>query len=90
MWFVSKAWYDSVMTTISIDEIQRDLLRCIRRVQAGETLVILQANKPVAELKPIATERHERPFGLCAGEFCVPDDFDDPLPKEIIRQFEGS
>lgn len=30
-----------------------------------------------------------RPVGLAAGEFTVPDDFDDPLPEEIIRGFEG-
>ncbi len=30
-----------------------------------------------------------RPFGLCAGEFTVPDDFDDPLPTDIIEAFEG-
>lgn len=32
----------------------------------------------------------KRPFGLCAGEFVVPDDFDDPLPAEILDAFEGS
>lgn len=30
-----------------------------------------------------------RPFGLCAGEFVVPDDFDAPLPDEILKAFEG-
>jgi hypothetical protein len=30
-----------------------------------------------------------RPFGLCRGEFRVPDDFDAPLPGYIIREFEG-
>lgn len=30
-----------------------------------------------------------RPFGLCAGEFIVPDDFDDPLPEDILQDFEG-
>lgn len=30
-----------------------------------------------------------RPYGLCIGEFVVPDDFDDPLPEEILRDFEG-
>lgn len=30
-----------------------------------------------------------RPFGLAAGEFVAPDDFDDPLPEEILREFEG-
>ena len=30
-----------------------------------------------------------RPFGLCAGEFVVPDDFDDPLPDDVLDAFEG-
>lgn len=30
-----------------------------------------------------------RPIGLAAGEFTIPDDFDDPLPEEVIRDFEG-
>jgi hypothetical protein len=25
-----------------------------------------------------------RPFGLCKGEFRVPDDFDAPLPEDIF------
>jgi Protein of unknown function (DUF2281) len=29
-----------------------------------------------------------RPAGLCAGEFTVPDDFDAPLPEEILQSFE--
>lgn len=79
------------MTTITIDEIQRDFLGYLRRVQAGETLVIVQVDKPIAEIKPLPTSHTQqlRPFGLCAGEFRVPDDFDDPLPEEIIKQFEG-
>jgi hypothetical protein len=36
-----------------------------------------------------APVRPLRPIGLCAGEFTVPDDFDDPLPEEILRDFEG-
>ncbi len=30
-----------------------------------------------------------RPFGLCKGEFHVPDDFDAPLPEYILKEFEG-
>jgi hypothetical protein len=33
--------------------------------------------------------KQPRPFGLCAGEFTVPDDFDEPLPEEILSAFEG-
>lgn len=29
-----------------------------------------------------------RPFGLSKGDFVVPDDFDAPLPEEILVSFE--
>lgn len=78
------------MTTITIDEIQRDLMGYLQQVKAGETLVILEANEPVAGVKPVAPNGARlRPYALCAGEFRVPVDFDAPLPTEIIEQFEG-
>jgi hypothetical protein len=44
----------------------------------------------VAEIKPVApNEAYLRPYALCIGEFRVPEDFDAPLPEEIIAQFEG-
>nr|VFJ65579.1 MAG: Protein of unknown function (DUF2281) [Candidatus Kentron sp. DK] len=30
-----------------------------------------------------------RPIGLCQGEFTVPDDFDAPLPEDLLRDFES-
>ncbi len=78
------------MTTITIDDIQRDLSGFLQRVRAGETLLITQADLPIAELKPIApASQQRRPFGLCAGEFTVPADFDAPLPEDILAEFEG-
>ena len=78
------------MVWISVEEIKRDLMGYLRRVEAGETFVIVQAGKPVAEIKPIVSDSTIlRPFGLCAGEFIVPDDFDEPLPEDIFNQFEG-
>ncbi|BCX10676.1 MAG: hypothetical protein KatS3mg066_4535 [Fischerella sp.] len=55
-----------------------------------KALSLSQADKAIAELKPITnTNKQLRPFGLCAGEFTVPDDFDAPLPEEILNAFEG-
>jgi antitoxin (DNA-binding transcriptional repressor) of toxin-antitoxin stability system len=80
------------MITISLDEIQRDLLGYLHRVEAGETLLIMHADKPLAELKQAsrdAAAQQLRPIGLCAGEFIVPDDFDAPLPDDVLSSFEG-
>jgi prevent-host-death family protein len=73
------------MTAIGISEIQRDLAGYLRRVQAGESLLITDQNEPIAELKPVVPSSNGlRPFGLCAGEFQVPDGFDDPLPDRPL------
>ncbi len=78
------------MTTISIEEIQQDVIGYLRRVAAGETLLVLQADIPMAEIKPVETiGKQLRPFGLARGEFIVPDDFDSPLPEDVLNQFEG-
>ena len=77
------------MQRVTVDEIQRDPSRYLRQVEAGETFVILQADKAIAELRPVPSIKQLRPFGLCAGEFTVPDDFDSPLPEDLLNAFEG-
>ena len=78
------------MTQVNIEDIQRDPSKYLQRVEAGESLLILRAGKPVAEVNPIgAGLKAARPFGLSAGKFTVPDDFDAPLPEEILNSFEG-
>jgi hypothetical protein len=38
-------------------------------------------------LQPVLS--HPRPMGLAKGEFIVPEDFNSPLPEDVLRQFEG-
>ena len=47
------------------------------------------AIEPAARLVPISGAKRPRRLGTLAGKLHVPDDFDDPLPDEIIAQFEG-
>ncbi len=78
------------MAQVSVEEIQQDLSAYLQRVEDGETIIIIRAGKPVAEVKPLISRTESlRPFGLCAGEFTVPDDFDAPLPEDIVKAFEG-
>ena len=75
------------MTTISVDEIQYDLAGYLTRVQAGESLLVTQAGRPVAEINPVKSDESNDlpltscPRGLAKGDFVMPDDFDDPLPE---------
>ncbi len=79
------------MSTISVQDIQSDPLAFLRRVEAGEAFLVVQGERPLAEVRPLATVATQpRPFGLCAGRFTVPADFDRPLPDDILNEFEGS
>lgn len=78
------------MPTISIQDIQCDPLGCLRRVEEGETLVVLRDELPVAEIKPVsAVAVQSRPYGLCVGQFVVPEDFNRALPDGVLQEFES-
>ena len=78
------------MSTITVEELGRNPAGLIDRVVAGEHVVVERDGRPVAALRPVAAPRTTpRPYGLAAGEFTVPDDFDAPLPDKILRAFEG-
>ena len=79
------------MSTISVQDIQRDPLAFLRRVEAGESFLVVRGGQPLAEVRPVpAPATQPRPFGLCAGRFKVPPDSDRPLPEEILKEFEGA
>ena len=70
--------------------LQHDPAGLLDRVQAGERLIVSREGRPVAELRPLVSPAPEpRPFGLAAGAFTVPADFDAPLPDDLLRAFEG-
>jgi antitoxin (DNA-binding transcriptional repressor) of toxin-antitoxin stability system len=73
---------------VSVEEVKRDPEGFLHRVIEGETLVVTDKDRPVAEIRQIENVRRPRPFGLAAGSFVVPDDFDDPLPEDVLRDFE--
>jgi antitoxin (DNA-binding transcriptional repressor) of toxin-antitoxin stability system len=73
---------------VTVEEVKEDPEAVFHRIREGETLVVTDHDRPIAEIRPIEQARRPRPFGLAAGTFVVPDDFDDPLPEEILRDFE--
>lgn len=80
------------MTTISVQELKNNLSGFLRRIEAGESFLIVRGEQPVAEFRPVASSAAvaPRPFGLCAGQFEVPADFDQPLPEDVMKEFESA
>jgi antitoxin (DNA-binding transcriptional repressor) of toxin-antitoxin stability system len=78
------------MITLELNEIPDKISELIKLIQEGNSLILTQADQPIAEIKPITGKiKKRRPIGLCEGEFTVPDDFNDPLPDDIIQLFEN-
>lgn len=74
---------------VDIGEAQRNLPSYLRRVADGQAVVITRGGKPLAELRCVnVRDFPSRPSGLCKGEFSVPDDFDAPLPEDVLKEFE--
>jgi len=81
------------MGNVNINEIKSHFSGYLNRVTKGETVVICNRNRPVAELRPVKSPgRHKRPIGLAKKEhpgFTIPREFFDPLPPDIIAAFSG-
>ena len=77
------------MRTINIHAAKTQLSRLVDDAAAGEEIIIAKAGKPVARLCPLAAAPKKRVLGRLRGKIIVPDDFDDPLPDEILDLFEN-
>lgn len=79
-----------VMKQVTLARAKAELSALLDRVEAGETVAITRRHRVVAEVRPAGPRRRSkpRPFGLCRDEFRVPDDFDAPLPDDILDAFE--
>ena len=74
---------------VNIHEAKTHFSRLLQRVANGEEVTISRAGVPVAKLVAIQPEQKSRPLGFARGEVWVSDDFDAPLPDEILKQFYG-
>jgi prevent-host-death family protein len=76
------------MAEVGVHEAKTHLSRILQRVAAGEEIIIARGGKPVARLVPYNAPR-TRTLGRDRGLFEVPDDFDAPLPEDLLRRFES-
>ena len=75
--------------TVNIHEAKTHLSRLVDEVAEGGEVIIARAGKPVARLVPLVPSVEPKVFGLLKGRLHVPDDFDAPLPEEVLNSLEG-
>lgn len=78
------------MKNMSIPEAALKLEQLVKAAAAGEDVVIEKDGVPAVRLVRVApTAKRQRHFGLLRGKFDIPDDFDAPLPNDVLADFEG-
>jgi prevent-host-death family protein len=74
---------------VNIHEAKTHLSRLLQRVAAGEEVTIARAGTPVARLVAIESKNKTRPLGFARDQIWIADDFDAPLPDDLLAAFYG-
>ncbi len=77
------------MRTVNIHAAKTQLSRLVDDAAQGEEIIIAKSGKPLARLVPLSDPRPKRRLGGLAGKIRIPDDFDAPLPDDVLDAFEG-
>lgn len=82
-------YYYLMAVTVNIHEAKTHFSKLLERVRQGEEVIVAKAGKPVAKLVPIEQPQPDRKPGSARGLVKIYDNFDDPLPEDIQKYFEG-
>jgi len=74
---------------VNIHQAKTHLSRLLQRVAAGEEITIARAGTPVARLVAIESKNNTRPLGFARDQIWIADDFDAPLPDDLLAAFYG-
>lgn len=78
------------MDPINVYQAKTKLSELIDRAAAGEEIVISRHGRPVARLVAYApSPGRRRKLGVLAGRIWMAEDFDAPLPDDVLADFEG-
>ncbi|MFH1739025.1 MAG: type II toxin-antitoxin system Phd/YefM family antitoxin [bacterium] len=74
---------------INVHEAKTQFYRLLNKVEMGEEITIARAGRPVARLVPVSPDVSKRVPGAARGEILIADNFDAPLPYDVLQAFES-
>lgn len=77
------------MDIVSMHQAKSSLSQLVKRAAGGEVIFIGGYGRAEAVLTSAAAMRPPKRLGVLAGKLVMPEDFDAPLPGEILDAFEG-
>jgi prevent-host-death family protein len=77
------------MRQLNIYEVKTHFSKLVEQAHNGETIIIAKSGKPWAKIIPFDAPKKQFKFGTMEGKIRISDDFNAPLPDEIINSFEN-
>ena len=79
------------MIQIELRQLEADLPHFPEQVAKGYVLTVCKNGVPIAELHPCepVPEPRRRPLGLAKGLVEIPPSFFDPLPDDLLADFNA-
>jgi prevent-host-death family protein len=78
-----------MLMEVNVYAAKTHLSRLIDMVNAGEEVVITRQGRPVARLVAAQPAKPRKPGLLEPQGYWIADDFDAPLPDDLLDLFEG-
>ena len=76
------------MSIVTIHEAKTNLSKLLRKVAAGEEVIIARGKKPVARLVALGEVKGKRQPGSLKETLRVGPEFFDPLPENELSRWE--
>ncbi len=74
---------------VNIHFAKTHLSKLLDEVEGGDDVIIARAGKPVARVTALEKGNARlQAMGMDRGKVMIADDFDAPLPDDILRDFE--
>lgn len=80
------------MEVVSMHQAKSSLSQLVKRAANGESIFIGGYGRVEAVLVSptvLSSTKTRKQIGLLAGKLIVPEDFDTPLPDDVLADFEG-
>lgn len=75
------------MKAFNVHDAKTHLSKLLEQVERGEEFVIARNGRPIARLSPMSSTA--RVPGSLKGKIWISEDFDAPLPPELLAAFSG-
>ena len=70
-----------------IKDLKNKFPQLIKDVESGKDIIISREDKPLARISPVKSRESKIKFGVLKGKIKVAEEFDAPLPDEVLSAF---